>query len=71
MRKQRLSGRVVARLVIDEDGVVRGVEILESPADEFSAAATAALETWTFEPARMDGEPVAVSYIVTLMFRLE
>ncbi len=45
---------------------MRDVAIQESPADELSTAATQALEQWTFEPATKDGEPVAVSYIVTL-----
>jgi TonB family protein len=71
MREQGISGRIIARLVIDKDGFVQDVEIVESPAGAFSEAATEALEQWTFEPATLNGDPVAVSYIVTLMFRLE
>lgn len=71
MRKAGISGPVIAELVIDQTGVVRDVAIKESPADEFSKAATETLEQWTFEPATKDGKPVAVSYIVTLMFRLQ
>ncbi len=71
MRKSGMSGIVVAELVIDQGGAVRDVAIQDSPADEFSAAATNALEQWTFEPATMDGKPVAVSYIVTLKFALK
>jgi TonB family protein len=71
MRKEGLSGQVVAELVIDVDGMVRGVEIVESPAAEFSAAATEALEQWTFEPATKNGKPVAVKFTVTMMFRLD
>jgi len=70
MRKTGISGLVVAELVIDQGGAVRNVAIQESPADELSAAATEALEQWTFEPATKDGEPVAVTYIVTLKFAL-
>lgn len=71
MRKAGVSGPVIAELVIDQTGMVRDVTIKESPADEFSKAATETLEQWTFEPATMDGRPVTVSYIVTLMFRLK
>jgi TonB family protein len=71
MRKAGTSGSVVARLVIDDAGHVRDVEVLDSPAAEFSAAATEAFEQWTFEPATMDGKPVAVRYIVTVLFRLK
>ncbi|TFG37855.1 MAG: TonB family protein, partial [Candidatus Aminicenantes bacterium] len=71
MRKAGISGRVVAELVIDQNGVVRDVAIQESPAEELSAAATEAFEQWTFEPATMDGKPVAVRYIVTVEFKLK
>jgi TonB family protein len=71
MRKERISGAVIAELVIDESGAVRNVEVKESPSPELGAAATEAIEQWSFEPATMNGEPVAVRYIVTVMFRLE
>jgi TonB family protein len=71
MRKAGVSGLVVAELVIDQGGAVRNVAIQESPADELSKAATEALEQWTFEPATKDGDPVAVTYVVTLKFSLK
>jgi len=71
MRKAGISGQVIAELVIDEKGMVQAVEILESPAEGLSDASTEALEQWTFQPATMDGKPVAVRYTVTLMFRLK
>ncbi len=71
MRKQGISGPVVAELVIDQNGVVGDVAIQESPAEELSAAATEAFEQWAFEPATMDGKPVAVRYIVTVDFKLK
>ena len=71
MRKQGAGGSVVAQLLIDATGAVREVSIVESPAEAFSAAATEALEQWSFEPATLDGKPVTVTYIVTLKFRLQ
>lgn len=70
-REEKVTGVVVADLVIDEVGAVRDVLIQESPSDLLSAAAIDALEQWRFEPAVMDGEPVAVRYIVTIKFKLE
>lgn len=70
-REAGITGAVVADLVIDEVGMVRDVVILESPADDLSAAAIDAIEQWRFAPATMDGDAVAVRYIVTVMFRLE
>ncbi len=62
---------MVAELVIGQNGEVRDVAIKESPAEELSVAATEAFEQWTFEPATLAGEPVAVSYIVTVDFKLK
>lgn len=70
-RKEGITGIVVADLVIDEVGTVRDVVIQESPSDELSAAAIAALEQWRFKPAMMEDEPVAVRYIVTIKFNLQ
>lgn len=70
-REEKVTGVVVADLVIDEVGAVRDVLIQESPSDLLSAAAIDALEQWRFQPAVMDGEPVAVRYIVTIKFNLE
>jgi TonB family protein len=70
-RKSKITGVVVADLVIDEIGAVRDVLIEESPSDLLSAAAIEALEQWRFAPATMDGEPVAVRYIVTIKFNLQ
>lgn len=69
-RKAGVTGVVIADLVIDETGEVRDVLIKESPSDDLSAAAIEALEQWRFAPATMDGDPVAVRYIVTLKFQL-
>jgi len=71
MRKAGISGPVVASLLIDKTGIVREVEIVKSPADELSAAATEAVQQWVFEPATKDGKPVAVRFMVTVMFRLK
>jgi TonB family protein len=70
-RKAKVSGVVVADLVIDEVGVVRDVLVQESPSDELSNAAIEALEQWRFQPAMMNGKPVAVRYIVTIKFNLQ
>ena len=71
MKKEGVTGLVVAELVIDEIGIVRDVAIKDSPADQLSAAAMDAFEQWRFEPAMMDGKPVAVKYVVTVAFRLK
>jgi TonB family protein len=70
-KTNKIMGAVVAELLIDDTGAVREVEIKKSPADDLAMAAIDALEQWRFAPATMDGKPVAVRYIVTVMFKLE
>jgi len=70
-REAGITGIVVADTMIDEIGVVRDVVIQQSPSDELSAAAIEALQQWRFSPAMMDGEPVAVRYMVTFKFNLK
>jgi TonB family protein len=70
-REAGVSGAVVADLLIDELGTVRDVVIQKSPSDELSAAAIDAIEQWRFAPATMDGKPVVVRYVVTVMFQLQ
>jgi len=70
-RKSGVAGNVVGDLVIDETGTVRDVFIKESPSEELSDAAIEAFKQWRFAPAMMDGNPVAVRYIVTVKFALK
>jgi TonB family protein len=70
-RKAKQQGKVVLRLVIDEDGEVADVEVIEGLPYGLTEAAIEAARRWRFTPAHMDGEPVAVLYIITINFRLE
>jgi TonB family protein len=70
-REAKYQGRVVLRMVIDEQGAVRDVEVVEGQPYGLTEAAVAAARTWTFHPARHRGEPVAVLYMITINFRLE
>ncbi len=70
-RKAKHQGRVVLRTVIDEQGLVQDVEVIEGQPYGLSEAAIDAVRTWRFQPALYEGEPVAVIYILTINFRLE
>ncbi|HUP47990.1 MAG TPA: TonB family protein [Thermoanaerobaculia bacterium] len=67
----RVSGIVIIRAMIDETGVVRGVEVLKPLPFGLSEAAALAVRQWVFAPALIDGKPVSVVYNVTINFRLE
>lgn len=64
-----LEGLVEVRIAVDEAGAasVLGVERGEPP---FLPAVLSVLPGWRFEPARLDGEAVAVARVVRVPFRL-
>jgi TonB family protein len=73
-RRSRVEGTVDVRGLIDETGRV-SVEAIETgggPGQEaFGEAARSAIRRWRFEPARLDGRPIAVTMRVTVKFVLD
>lgn len=69
-RKVKYEGTVLVRVVIDESGATRDLQINRPLGLGLDEMAIAAIRTWTFEPARKDGQPVAVAVVVEVMFRL-
>lgn len=71
-RITRVPGRVVLRAVIDEDGVVDEIEIVDcnQPSLGFEEAAIEAVEQWRYRPATLRGRPVAVYFVVLVEFKL-
>ncbi len=70
--KEGASGDVVLDAVIDSNGVVSNVNVIESPHASLSAAAENALRQWRFEPARdKSGQPIDVCFLVTIQFHLK
>jgi TonB family protein len=70
-RKDRLQGSVVLEALINQEGVVADIEVLKSLPLGLTEAATEAVRQWTFEPATLEGEPVAVFYNLTINFKLQ
>ncbi|GLH74208.1 hypothetical protein GETHLI_27100 [Geothrix limicola] len=68
-RRARIQGPVVLLMTVDEGGRPIQVQVLEGhPA--FHEAALQAARQWRFEPARLDGRPVAAAFRLTLKFAL-
>jgi len=68
-RRARVQGTVILMMTVDDRGVPMQVRMLEGhPA--LQEAALQAARRWRFEPARLDGRPVAASFRLTLNFRL-
>ena len=69
-RRVGLQGTVVLRAVIDEEGRVKDLEVVEGLPLGLTAAAEAAVRRWSFEPATLHGRPVPVYWRLTVTFRL-
>lgn len=56
------QGNVIVRVIISEQGQVLRAQILRGPGSgrEVDSAAVEALKGWRFEPATLQGKPVAV-----------
>ncbi len=63
------EARVVLKIVVERDGHVGRVQVLKGE-EPFVTAALSVVKTWKYEPASMDGEPLAVFKIVNITFSL-
>lgn len=65
------EAEVVLALVIDEEGVVQDVRVLESGGDTFDAAAIEAARRFRFSPAREGDTPIPVEIEFVYVFEAE
>lgn len=63
------EARVVLKIVVEKDGRVGRVQVLKGE-EPFVSAALSVVKTWTYSPATMDGEALAVFKIVNITFAL-
>ena len=68
-RRKAITGFVKVRYLINEDGRVERLKVIESkPKGVFESGVLAALGQWTYEPAGYRGESVRVSVVKTFRF---
>ncbi|MCH7665166.1 MAG: energy transducer TonB [Acidobacteria bacterium] len=70
-RKARITGVVIIEAIIDKQGDVTNVKILKGLPMGLDQAAADAVARWKFEPATLNGKPVAVIYNLTVNFQLQ
>ncbi|HBA33842.1 MAG TPA: hypothetical protein DCZ12_06900 [Gammaproteobacteria bacterium] len=71
-RRQGISGYVTMNVLIDEQGNVEDVEIIESkPRDIFDLKADSTIRRWQFEPATYNGKKVKVWATQKIVFKLD
>lgn len=68
-RSDGIEGLVVLRIVVNKEGRVSQVSVLEGH-PMLAAAAVEAVKTWKYEPARVNGKAVAVFRTLKIPFRL-
>jgi TonB family protein len=66
-----IEGRVVLKVIVRKDGRVGAIRVHQSLDGDLDAAAVEAVKTWTFEPARVDGEPINVFTDIDIDFSLK
>jgi protein TonB len=71
-RKQGVSGYVTMNVLIDENGSVEDVEIVDSkPVEIFDLKADSTIRRWKFEPATYNGKKVKVWAMQKIVFKLD
>jgi TonB family protein len=70
-RKARVTGTVIVESVIDEQGNVTNPRVLRGLPLGLDRSAVAAVQTWKFKPATLNGKPVKVYYVLTVRFQVQ
>ncbi len=68
-RNARISGTVVMKVTISDQGTVESVEAISGP-EELRQAASDAVQQWVYKPYLLNGNPVAVDSTVNVNFSL-
>ncbi|HYH00636.1 MAG TPA: energy transducer TonB [Terriglobales bacterium] len=69
-REARIEGTVILTLTVDEKGKVKTVKVHSGLDKGLDKNAVNAAKKWKFEPATVDGKPVASEINVSVDFRL-
>lgn len=70
-REAEIERAVRVRLVIDDDGSVAEVKLLDDPGHGFGQAALRLAKLYRFKPARVNGKAVATEVPFTIYFELD
>ena len=66
----RQVGLIVLDVVVNEEGKVDDVKVLETPSDRLGLAAATAIRTWKYDPYLQNGAPVKVDTTVQVLYRI-
>jgi protein TonB len=66
-RKKGIGGMVILRVLISASGDIQDIKVLRGD-EPFVAAALAAVRTWRYQPAVLDGEKMAMTKVLKIKF---
>jgi len=71
--RRRIGGRVSIQAIVRKDGSVTDPKVFKSTGSEcgMEEAALEAVRKWKYEPGRVNGEPVEVSFTIIVDFMME
>ncbi|MGC1781575.1 MAG: energy transducer TonB [Acidobacteriaceae bacterium] len=69
-RQQRIQGTVVLSAVIDKNGEVQELHLIQSAGSLLDEAAQQAVRQWKYKPTVLDGVPVEVKTMISVVFTL-
>ncbi len=69
-REKNIEGAVILQMGIDAEGNVISIVLLKGAHKNLNQAAVEALRQWKYQPVKKDGEPVPVTFTVTVDFKL-
>ena len=68
-RQARVQGDVVLKAIVSRDGNIKQLELI-SGHPMLAPAAIEAVQRWHYRPFLLNGEPVEVETLVTVVFRI-
>jgi periplasmic protein TonB len=70
LKKNGIDGNVVVRFVVDTEGKVRDIEVVQANHPDFADAAVTAVAQWKFIPGMKDGRAVNTRMRIPIGFHL-
>ncbi len=69
-KRLKAGGDVTLRAVVEANGTIGRIEVVSQAPFGMTEAAIDAVRRWTYRPARVDGQPVAVWKVIRVKFTL-
>ncbi len=71
MARRGIQGRVLLSFIVEKDGSIMNIEVLESPAKELSEEAIRVISLMPkWKPGKIGGNPVRFKYTLPVSFKL-